>query len=333
MMTQIEDWRKRHCPKWIGNSSETLELFRLVMGFCEAEDPILITGETGTGKELIARAIHSGSGCNGLFVAVNCAALNTEMLLSDLCGHLKGAFTSAHRTHDGLLKRAARGTLFLDEVADMPPNIQGALLRIIETKEFRAVGSVEDNHFSGRIIAATNKSLEAEIDAHRFRSDLFYRLDVLSVHLPPLRDRKPDIVQMARQFAAPRVISPRAEEMLRKYAWPGNVRELQHTIKRALASTKREVLDTGDIIFRKRAKLASVQVPEDIIPLRTALNNTTTTLITKALQVTGGNRQAASVLLGLNRTTLHEMILKHKITEEEHANPGCKVSPESTSAV
>lgn len=258
MMADIEAWRKQHCPGWIGNDSQVVELFRLVKRFSETRDPILLTGETGTGKELIAQAIHSGSEVKGPFVAVNCAAVNPDTLFSELFGHEKGAFTSAVYGHAGFAEHAAKGTLFLDEVADLPYAMQGVLLRLLESQVFRRVGSTDELHFRGRVVAATNKDLGEEIDKGTFRSDLFFRLDVLGLSIPPLRERKQDILQMIRAFAAPRSFTPSAEALLKGYNWPGNVRELQHTIKRALASTHREVLDRRDLIFRFRTKLTKI---------------------------------------------------------------------------
>jgi DNA-binding NtrC family response regulator len=249
----------------VGKSDAMQQVFKLVGRVSHSEAPVMITGESGTGKELVARAIHGFSPRHGKnFVAINCAAIPEQLLESELFGHEKGAFTGAVATRVGRFEQSDGGTLFLDEIGDMPLGLQGKILRVLQGGEFSRVGGNETLHADVRIIAATNRNLETEVAEKRFREDLFYRLNVVRIQLPPLRQRVEDIRLLADYFLQkvasrkhiPRLrLSEEAARSLESYPWPGNVRELENTIQRA------SVLATSDILLAKDIPLGTPENP------------------------------------------------------------------------
>ncbi len=226
----------------IGKSAPMQEIYALIRKVAENRSSILITGESGTGKEVVARTIHfSGPRATHSFIPINCTAIPEGLLESELFGHVRGAFTGANTSKQGLFVKADGGTLFLDEIGDMGPGLQSKLLRVLQDYEVRPVGGTQSTRIDVRVITATNKDLSAEMEAGRFRNDLFYRLNVIPIHIPPLRDRPEDIPALAEHFLrkhardATRTIGPAAMESLLKHRWEGNARELENVIERELA--------------------------------------------------------------------------------------------------
>jgi DNA-binding NtrC family response regulator len=281
---------------------------------------VLITGETGTGKELLAQAIHAnGPRSNQPFVAVNCSAIPANLLESELFGHEKGAFTDARTTKPGLFEVADRGTLFLDEVSTLPLELQGKLLRVLETREVRRVGGVRSAAIDVRILAAANVNVVDEVRNGRFREDLYYRLAVVTLRLPALRERGDDSVLLARHFLAklsdeygmpPAGLTPEAIAAIRRHAWPGNVRELRNAIERALlmsdgGDVDPESLSLGESPFARPAPAAGDASP---IPFPATLSEIEVAAARAALNACDGNKSAAARLLGTTRTRLYRLL-------------------------
>jgi Nif-specific regulatory protein len=285
------------------------------------ETTVLITGESGTGKELVARAIHYASPrADGPFVAVNCAALPDTLLESELFGHERGAFTGADRQKPGRFELAAHGTLFLDEIGELSVAVQVKLLRVLQEREFQRLGGTATLKADVRLIAATNRDLTAEIAAGRFRADLFYRLAVFNVHLPPLRDRDDDVLLLAEAFI--RTLGPRmgkgdvtlsrdARDVLRRHPWPGNIRELQNAIERGLITCE-ETLVTADHLA---IPLPSAETTPPAKPAASsiALGELQRKAIIDALQRTHGHKGRAAALLGLTRFQLYSRLKRYHI--------------------
>jgi DNA-binding NtrC family response regulator len=286
---------------------------------------VLITGESGTGKELVVAALHDASQrASKPMVTVNCGAIPENLIESELFGHAKGAFTGAHATRQGFVAAAEGGTLFLDEVGELPLAVQVKLLRLLQQREYTAVGDSRVVKCDVRIVAATNRDLEAEVTARRFREDLFYRLNVIHIDLPSLRDRGEDVEVLANHFlqsCAERAgrsdvdsFTPEALDALRAYSWPGNVRSLENTIERAVLLAPGPQITVDDLPERVRQpasavhRAASAALPDKGIDLRTAVEQYENRLIVQALERTGRNKNRAAQLLGLNRTTLVEML-------------------------
>lgn len=324
----------------IGTSLKMQEVFSLIDKIADTDSTVLITGESGTGKELVARTIHynSSRGENN-FVPINCGAIPKDLLESELFGHEKGAFTGAISTRIGRFELANGGTIFLDEVGELAPELQVKLLRVLQEKEFERVGGMKTIKVDVRIIAATNKDLEALVQSGQFREDLYYRLNVIPVHLPPLRERKDDIPLLIEHFIEKHAINKGRQRpqipseilnIFMKYHWPGNVRELENIIERLciLASGRKvELIDLPER-FRQYGEsktiesLPQMQVQEEIeltpkgINLQRLIDEIETKLIMQALEMTGGNKTKASKLLGLNRTTLIEKMRKKGLLEK-----------------
>ncbi len=291
---------------------------------------VLLTGETGTGKELFARGIHyAGPEPGEPFVAVNCPAIPPALLESELFGHERGAFTDARSLKKGLFELAGGGTLFLDEITDLPPALQPKLLRALEERRVRRLGGFKEVEVRCRVIAATNGSMEQEVADGKFREDLFYRLNVLRLELPPLREREGDIELMAHHFVraiadeqgiATKGFSPRALAVLNWHAWPGNVRELKNVIQRAALLGTRPRIHTDDLAITQRhdplARSASKARPRQImIPAQgKVMDVIEAEAIGHTLALTGGNKSAASRILGISRPTLLRKIKKHGIS-------------------
>ena len=303
----------------VGDSPAMRSLRELVARVARADVPVLITGETGTGKELVARAIHRlGAAAGEPFVALNCAALPEPLLESELFGHERGAFTDARASRRGLLLEAAHGTLFLDEIAELPLALQPKLLRVLQERCVRPLGSNEERPFAARVIAATNRDLEAVVEEGRFREDLFFRLDVLRIDVPPLRARGSDALGLAQRFlgaCAARTgkpvvgISRGAADKLLAYTWPGNVRELQNAIERAVALTQHDQILVDDLPervrdYRQGHVLVASEDPQELVPLETVEQR----YIARVLEAVGGNKTLAARVLGLDRKTLYRKL-------------------------
>ena len=282
---------------------------------------VLIMGESGTGKEVVANAIHHNSPRAGEpFIKVSCAALPETLLESELFGHEKGAFTGAVARREGRFQLAHRGTIFLDEVGEMSPAIQTKLLRVLQEKEFEPLGSTRTIKVDIRVIAATNRDLEKDVKEGRFREDLYYRLNVVPLTLPPLRERREDIPLLADHFLAlyreknrkpVRGISGKALDLLVRYDWPGNIRELENVIERAVILSRDEVLVPADL--PPQIRMLSPEEGKDAfaIPAGMSLEEVERALIVKTLDETGGNRTRASEILGINRRTLQNKLKQY----------------------
>jgi len=302
--------------------------FREMLGTLRQAAPtsatVLLEGESGTGKELAARLVHDLSArASGPFVPINCAAIPESLLESELFGHEKGAFTGAAGRKEGRFERAHRGTLFLDEVGEMPPSVQVKLLRFLQDGVLERVGGTEPIAVDVRIVAATNKDLSAEVKAARFREDLFYRLDVVSVRLPPLRERQEDVLVLAGAFlrrVAEKLpkdvtgLTPAAASALERYSWPGNVRELQHAIDRAVILTRGKTVDVADLPETVRATSAAVPPgvpgsgPPIVIPVGTPMDEVERTVIRRTLEQTRGDKNLAARILGIAARTIYRKL-------------------------
>lgn len=297
------------------------EIYKIIDRISTGGPTVLIQGESGTGKELVARVIHKNSmRKNKPFVPVNCGAISENLLESELFGHQKGAFTGAVKSSIGLFKAADKGTIFLDEIAEIPPALQVKLLRVLQEKTIRPVGKTKEIHVDARVIAATNKNLPEAIKNKTFREDLFYRLNVISIKMPSLRDIPDDIPFLINHFLNKYKmdthqktlrISPDAMDILMSYTWPGNVRELENVIERAFA------LGVSDTIIPSDLPL-EIQVFGDKIKNSDGsynLKENEIILLKKALKKTSGDKARAAKLLGVNTTTVYRKIEKYKIMD------------------
>ena len=304
----------------IGESPAMRQLLSRLDRIADCEATVLITGETGTGKELVARAVHNRSRRNGApFVAINCAALPDALVESELFGHVRGAFTDARTGRKGLLRQAEAGTLLLDEIGDLPLALQPKLLRALEEHRYRPVGSDRESEFDVRILAATHRDLEGLVDRQHFREDLYFRINVIQLGVPPLRDRDTDILLLAREslrraatLSGKQIkdLSPLAAQKLREYPWPGNVRELLNAISHGVALATGERLDLEDLpekIRTHRPEEFSMGVDDTLSDLVT-LEEIERRYILHVLKATDGNRAAAAKTLGLDRTTLYRKL-------------------------
>lgn len=299
------------------------EVYDLAMRVTGVDSPLLLLGESGCGKELIARAVHFHSPRSQFpFLALNCAALTETLLESQLFGHVKGAFTGAQQSQKGLLAAAEKGSLFLDEVGELSPALQAKLLRVLQQGEYLPVGSTRPQQANVRFIAATNKNLEEEVLEGRFREDLFYRLNVICLELPPLRQRTEDIEplidhfldKMAARLGQPRKqVSPELLKVLTSYDWPGNVRELENIIERCVVLSQREMLDPELLPAKLRVEPVSVTAQLPSYSLRDA----ECLQVRRALEATGGNKSKAALLLGVTRKTLDKKIRDFAQNPEE----------------
>ena len=311
--------RSRSYSAIIGVSDAVQTMLELVGKVAATNASILITGESGTGKELVARAVHYRSQrAKGPFIAVNCGALNENLLEAELFGHEKGAFTGATHAREGLLKAADTGTIFLDEIADMPQSLQVKLLRALQEREVLPVGGRSVVRFDARVVAASNRDLETEVAAGRFREDLYYRLSVIPVRVPPLRDRRGDIPLLSRHFAArfgadmgiaEVRFEPDALDALSGYAWPGNIRELMNAIERAVALGG-DVVARAHLPERVLAATASAAVinSESI----SSLDEVERRHVLSILDRVGGNKGKAAELLGIDLSTLYRKLRRYE---------------------
>jgi two-component system NtrC family response regulator len=288
-------------------NSAMAELLETALRVASSQATVLITGESGTGKEVLARLVHQHSPRKGgPMVAVNCTAIPDNLIESELFGHVKGAFTGAIANRKGRFQAADQGTLFLDEIGELKMDMQAKLLRAIQEREVEPVGSDRTENVDVRIIAATNKDLHEEVAKGRFREDLYYRLSVIPLHIPPLRDRREDIPALANHFlkklAAPRGVkfSDKVMSLLKSYDWPGNIRELQNTVERSLILRKGTIIGPDDISLPTAKSSEAPEIP-DIPPDGVSLEDIEKGLIVKALEKSGGNRSQAARLLKIPR--------------------------------
>jgi len=324
--------QQRKMSAIVGDSPAMQTVYALIERVAPTDSTVLITGESGTGKELVARALHDSSPRTSKpLVPVNCGSIPENLLESELFGHVKGAFTGALYSRPGRFSLADKGTIFLDEIGDMSPHLQTKLLRIIQEQTFEPVGSTKTLQVDVRVIAATHQDLRKLIEEKKFRMDLYYRLNVIQIHLPPLRERVDDIPFLCEHFLATfnkRLrgdilgFDDEAMNYLKGYSWPGNVRELENLIERLVILKGEGTIGIDDIQDRhmdQGPELSSpnVSLPSEGICFRTAVSRFENELITQALQRTHGNKNKAADLLRLNRTTLVEKIKRRQLGPEE----------------
>ena len=311
----------------VGNSNAMLEVLKTTSHVCRTESTVLITGESGTGKELIARAVHYNSlrkDCP--FVVINCGALPENLQESELFGHVRGAFTGAIRDKVGLFQQAQKGTILLDEIGETLPSTQVKLLRFLQDGEIRPVGGNKALYVDVRIIAATNENLEKAVELGRFRKDLFYRINVIRIHIPPLRERREDIALLVDYFLekfsaklnkGKKTLSGEAKYAMMRYDWPGNIRELQNTIERVVALSKNEEIQAEELLLpaEEFAGIPAVMMAGDKRKsfIVTTLAEQEKIAIVDALNKYGGNQTKVSQVLGISTTTLWRKIKKYKI--------------------
>jgi DNA-binding NtrC family response regulator len=320
-----------------GKSPRMLEVYKLVARVAPTSATVLVVGESGTGKELVARAIHSRSNrASKAFVPVNCTALSESLLESELFGHVRGAFTGAVAAKRGLFELADGGTLFLDEIGDMGAKMQAQLLRTLQDGEVRQVGGAEPVRVDVRLVCATNRDLEAEVKAGRFREDLYFRINVVTVKLPPLRERPHDIpilithflAKIARREGRPATsISREALEVLGKYPWPGNVRELENAVERAVAVAKGEIVLPSDLPGEVHVDDGQPSHSAGIIDDRPPLHELERRYIALTLAEAGGNKKKAAERLGIDRRTLYRALERAGV----EAGPESEDDPEDKS--
>lgn len=318
--------KRYHFDQIVGQSDGIKSVLSLVERVADSDSTVLITGESGTGKELIARAVHYNSPrFENPFIAINCGAIPSELLESELFGHVKGAFTGAIANRIGRFEMADGGTIFLDEIGDLEPALQVKLLRALQERSFEPVGSTKSVSVNVRVIAATNKNLEDSVAQGRFREDLFYRLNVIPIVIPPLRERRADVPLLFAHFmdhfnrSKTRKltgITAEAMECLAHYPWPGNIRELENLVERLAILKGSGQIELNDLPSRYRTlptlarESVSFEIPEAGMDFNSAVDHFENQLILRALEKTGWNRNQAALLLRLNRTTLVEKIKK-----------------------
>ncbi|MCP4095497.1 MAG: sigma-54-dependent Fis family transcriptional regulator [Planctomycetaceae bacterium] len=312
----------------IGKSPAMRNLYKQLSQVAAVDTTVLITGESGSGKELAAHSVHQHSKRRDKpFVAINCAALPESLMESELFGHVAGAFTGADQDHDGLLVRANGGTLFLDEIGEMSPSMQPKLLRALEANCVRPVGGIDEIPFDARLVAATNRDLETAVEAGTFREDLFYRINVVPIHLPPLRQRSSDILILAQFFV--KLFSEKSEveikeitetvaQRLLDYQWPGNVRELRNAMERAVTLSDGKKLRIEDLPesirnYQSRTMVIASDKPEEL----RSLEEVEKRYILHVLDTVDGNRTLASKILGLDRKTLYRKLIRYEQTGSE----------------
>ena len=319
---EIRRREKTQGDRPVGNSKVWLDILRLAETVAPTESTVLIQGESGTGKEVLARFMHERSARSaGPFLSINCGALPEGLLESELFGHVKGSFTGAVKDKQGLFTAATGGTFFLDEIGETTPATQVKLLRALQHREVIPVGATESIPVDARLIAATNRDLDEEIKSGRFRSDLYYRLNVIAIHLPPLRQRRDDIPVLAEHFLqriagtrgeTPRRLQPTALEALQEYQWPGNVRELENALERAVILTRSEQIGIEALPERVTARKA-----EPLVSARTPINPTLEAVerayIMWVLNSEGGNKSRAAEVLGIDPSTLYRKLSRYGV--------------------
>ncbi|MCF8084797.1 MAG: sigma-54 dependent transcriptional regulator [Deltaproteobacteria bacterium] len=318
----------RYCyDDLIGLSPQMQHLYEIIDRINMDASTVLIQGESGTGKEVVAKVIHKNSDRkDGPFVSINCGALVEGLLETELFGHVKGAFTGAVRDKEGLMKVAEGGTIFLDEIAEMPRSLQVKLLRALQEKMIRPVGATRELKIDARVMAATNKDLDQALRKGKLRRDLYYRLNVVSIHLPPLRERKEDILPLVNHFIAKigkahpgkgvKNLSPEALRLLMEFDWPGNVRELENVVERAMVLGINDAIGVDDLPPEIRGKERTDAATGKNYNLR----QNEISLIKRALVKTNGKKAEASRLLGINLSTLYRKIARYQIPDLHNAN-------------
>jgi DNA-binding NtrC family response regulator len=318
---QLKTLLKRSEPasEMIGDSPAMREVFRMIQRAGPSEKAILIQGESGTGKELVARALHRHSPrADKPLVVINCAALPEALLESELFGHEKGAFTGAVAAKPGLFEVADGGTLFIDEIGELPGALQAKLLRVLEDGSLRRIGSLKEHHVDVRLLAATNRNLADEVRGGRFREDLYYRINVLSLELPPLRQREGDIQRLLDHFLGPHwTMDPEAERALAAYAWPGNVRQLINAIERAKIMAEGGVIHVADLPpdvrqVRAAGDRPATQPTDDLASIERGK-------VIEVLRRVAGNKTRAAKALGVDRRKIYRLMEKYGIGEGELA--------------
>jgi two-component system response regulator PilR (NtrC family) len=323
---------RTHHPTLLGTSEAMRRILELVHRIASARTTVLITGESGTGKERIARAIHeAGDRRDRPFLVINCGAIPDTLMEAELFGHEKGAFTGATAPRLGMFREAEGGTVMLDEIAELPPALQVKLLRVLQEKKVRAVGAASEVRVDVRVLAATNRNVEEDVRAGRFRQDLYYRLNVIRVEVPPLRERPEDIRPLAEHFLARcaaeqnkdlRSLSPDALRALEGYAFPGNVRELENVIERAVALASGQTIGLGDLPRELSGAASSptpalVGLPDEGCNLDDVLGEVERRLLLQALERTGGVRTQAAKLLGVTLRSLRYRLQKHALGDDD----------------
>ncbi len=311
----------------IGRSGKMQAVYQMIETVAEVQSTVLVTGESGTGKELVARAIHDLSPrAEKPFISINCGAFTETLLESELFGYVKGSFTGANANRKGLFEAAHKGTIFLDEIGEMSPAMQVKLLRVLQERKVRPVGAHDEFSIDARVIAATNRDLKAMTEEGTFREDLFYRISVIPISLPPLRERTEDIPELVEHFVKKFCdqtgrtvsVSEKALQMLEDYAWHGNVRELEHTIERAVALERGEEIQPERLPdhitnYNPTRIKAEFDLPEAGINLVSHLDNLEKTYVVEALRQTGGNQTRAAELLQMQVRSLRHLLDKHEI--------------------
>jgi DNA-binding NtrC family response regulator len=332
--------RKYGIENIVGKSKSMLDIYKVVNMVAAKKSTVLITGESGTGKELIARAVHYNSDRRAKpFVVINCAALPDTLIESELFGYEKGAFTNAHQRKIGHFEMAHGGTLFLDEIGELGTATQAKFLRAVETETFTRLGGTEEIKVDARVIAASNRDLEKLTSSGAFRRDLFYRLNVVSLHLPPLRERREDIPLLLDHFrrlkaqessVAPKTLASEVIDCMMSYPWPGNVRELENLIERLTILSPHETVTLGDLPEAMRFRDQTLSLKEKVLqgasPLSDAVDEFEREMILKALQKTGFNQTKAAALLGTSRRVLRYRMEKLQITESDQRPEQTKLS-------
>ncbi len=308
--------RKESPFEFVGRSKQLRDILAMIQKVAPTDSPVFIQGESGTGKELVANTVwHFSTRKDAPFIALNCASLSENLIESEIFGHEKGAFTSAYQMKHGLVEVADKGTLFLDEIGEMPLGLQAKLLRFLDAGEFRRVGGNKTLTVDVRVIAATNKDLSAMIKAGKFREDLSYRLNVINIAIPPLRERKEDITELSRHFLKKYAkklsksigdLTPEALEILAGYHWPGNVRELENVVERAVILCESDRLGAEDLSVPSSATVEELGT-------NPSLEEMEKTFILRVLKEAGNNQSKASQLLGIDRKTLYLKLKKYGI--------------------
>ena len=311
----------------IGHSPKMQAVYQMVETISAVQSTVLITGESGTGKEVVARAVHNLSPrADKPFMPINCGAFTETLLESELFGYVRGAFTGATANRKGLFEAADKGTIFLDEIGEMSPTMQVKLLRVLQERKVRPVGGHEEIPVDARVIAATNRDLPAMVKQGTFREDLYYRITVIPIELPPLREKREDIPELVEHFVGKYCaqagrslkVSQKALELLERYAWPGNVRELEHTIERAVALERSDTIQPESlpqqILNYSPARVAGVfDLPEEGLDLTAHLEQLEKTYVLEALRRTGGNQTKAAEILRLSVRSLRHLLDKHGV--------------------
>jgi two-component system, NtrC family, response regulator PilR len=341
----IQGQRQRaQLGKIIGRSQNMQALYQMIETVAQVQSTVLVTGESGTGKELVARAIHDlGPRAEKPFVSINCGAFTETLLESELFGYVKGSFTGANTNRKGLFEAANSGTVFLDEIGEMSPAMQVKLLRVLQERKLRPVGATEETTVDTRVIAATNRDLANMVKGGTFREDLYYRISVIPIELPALRERLEDVTDLASHFVnkfcgqsgRTLAISDGAMRLLENYSWPGNVRELEHTIERAVALENTDAIQPERLpekitSYNPHRIAAAFDFPDDGINLTAHLDQLEKKYLIEALQRSGGNQTNASVLLHLSVRSLRHLLDKHDIRALTAQMRDERRSPDST---